>query len=174
MVGSGRVAADLLGAGVGSVGGLAVGDESVTVRECREQLVDLGAEGMLFVVACAVQPPHRPRAVVSGQRVQHREDRSGPHSGAEQHNGAGPLAQHEVPAWGGDVQQVADLDAFVQVATGRALSLDADPVPTLVGEVRQRVAAGQLLFGTVGAHPQREVLPRGRGGRRPGVVGRHE
>ena len=78
---------------------------------------------MLVVVARAVQPPHRPGTPLSCQRVQHGEDWGGPHSSADQDDGACAVAKDEVATWSGDVQKVADLDAFVEVATAGALAL---------------------------------------------------
>ena len=58
-----------------------------------KQLLDLGCEGVLAVVACTMKPPHGPCAVLAGQCVQHRQDRGGSHSGADQHDRAGLRAQ---------------------------------------------------------------------------------
>src|SRR5207253_5402764 len=111
--------------------------ETTAIGQCREQLVNLGCEGVLDVVACAVEPPDLPGALHTGQRVQHREDRGGSYSGADQYDRARPFAQHEVPPRSGGVHEVAHVEAFMEVATAGAVALDADSIAALISAVRQ-------------------------------------
>ena len=57
--------------------GAAVADVGVHVRERCEERSDLGREGLLAAAARAVQPPDLPLGVLLGERVEHREHRSG-------------------------------------------------------------------------------------------------
>ena len=123
--------------------GAAVGHDAVGVREAGEQRFDLVAEGVFVAVARAVQPPHRPRAPLARQRVEHRQHRGRADAGADQHDRPRAGAQGEGAARSGRVDRVADGGVLVQVAAGGALALDADPVAVLAGDVRERVAADQ-------------------------------
>ena len=100
------------------VGGLAVGDDTVAAGKLGEQFVDLVAEGLLIVVAGACSH-HTGRFVCSPTNACSIA-RTGvaPHPGAQEHDRTRSLAEHEVSAWSGDVEDVADGDPIVQV--GRA------------------------------------------------------
>ena len=164
----------VLGAGRLPGVGPAVGHDPVAVAETGEQRVDLGAEGVVVVVARPVHPPDRPRGLLARQGVQHREHGGRADPGAQQHDRARAVAQDEGAPRGGGVEQIADLEVLMQVAARFTLALDADPVAAFAGHVRQRVAAGERRAVAVRLHAHGEVLPGLDARARRRVVGRDE
>src|SRR5262249_55030512 len=93
----------------------AVADMAAAVREHADEAADFGGEGMMLPIASPVEPQDLPWRAGRGQRVQHRQNRRGTDSSAEQYHRPLSGLQNEASARRTDVEGIAHPDMLAQI-----------------------------------------------------------
>src|SRR5262249_43029424 len=102
----------------------AVTNVAAAVRERAHEAADFVGEWMMLAIPSRVQPPDLSRRVFRRQRVQHRWNRRGPDSRAEQQHRLLSGLQNEASARRADVESIAHADMFPEVGSSHAIRLE--------------------------------------------------
>src|SRR5215470_18509856 len=94
---------------------LAVTDVAAAASEREHEAADFGGEWMMLPIARRVQPQDLSCGADRRQRVQHRQDRRCPDSGAEQHHWPLSGLRNEASARRAHVESIAHTDVLPQV-----------------------------------------------------------
>lgn len=151
----------------------AVGDMPSAGRKAGQQGACFVGERMLRAVPSSVDPPHRASIKVVGQRMEHREHRSGPDAGGDQHDGCLVSGKGECASRGSHIQDVVDRDVLMQVTAAHSMGFlfDTDPVLRVSGTTGQGIAANNRRALRVGAHPDCDELAGQCCGKRTAIGG---
>jgi hypothetical protein len=140
----------------------AVADVGMHVWKRSEEPAGFGGERVVAPAARAMEPPDLSFAVFRGKRLEHGEDRGGADAGADQQYRRVGSVEDERASRSSDIELSADVEAGMQIATGRPVgfALDADPVVAGIGRSRKGVVPQQRPLLVVAFQAQREVLTR--------------
>src|SRR5215468_8802285 len=121
----------------------AVTNVAAAVRHGPHEEADFGGEWMMLAIPSRVQPQDLPCGSGRRERVQHRQNRRRPDSGAKQHDGPLSRLQNEASARRADVESIAHVDMLPEVGSSHAIRLElhADSIALRRNGTRERVAA---------------------------------